>query len=782
MAAKGFFPGAQHFAGICKYGNFGISSIKMKMVHVKGQVVALCLSAAMVALAPFAVGQDAANAPDRMESAPAAAVPPASTPATQPTSSTASALSILQNSALPQEQRDAAALKLVATRDNSMIPVLAGILGGPDLAAQLSVARALGAIDWPAPEFIEPLFGFFVSRQAQQERVQAAAAALSQYKQNMDVLNRLIIVANSNQGDDIRLPVIQAIGSFDQKIAAKTLIELQQRSDSAAVERAAGDALMEMTGLENLDHNAQAWSQWWSQNTDRSEADFQADIRQHRADAFEAEVARNRLLRSAVEKLLTGLYNQTDRANRADLLVRYLRSASPKIRALGATLVLQARSTPDGAPPGTLVEIRGMLDDASPDVRAAVAEALFNDADSADAMVQQLQREKDDMVRATLLHSLTPLRDPAAVALMIKLVVDDPSLRVRIESADGIANAAGQGSLDADTRAQVHDALLAALKTTGEPGTQVLRAEIVAAMAALKDSSFLDAFQRLLAPSEPKGVRRNALAGIGELKDPNMGDLIAGYMDDQDPDIRLAAVLAMGTVVQPEYKTKLIDKMSADQEPAVREAAWDDLQKWMPSMEESDLADLADRLKTLDVNKQLTALVALRDRLNDDLKNAANPQQAAQKAKDLATVQQNIGDVAMSVGQYPMAAEQYRAALTYWQSGNAQPAVITTLSGNLVQALLKAKKYGDAADFTCQVLKEQNNTEAWEAVSSEFKLAGDDLLNSDDPAAYQDATQFFAAIKGMNPQLPGSYMDQLNKIQHDIEAKHSQRGALAPGS
>jgi tetratricopeptide (TPR) repeat protein len=221
--------------------------------------------------------------------------------------------------------------------------------------------------------------------------------------------------------------------------------------------------------------------------------------------------------------------------------------------------------------------------------------------------------------------------------------------------------------------------------------------------------------------------------------------------------------------------------MSSDQEPAVREAAWDDLQKWMPNLDESDLEDLADRLKPLDVNKQLTALLALRDRLSDEVKNAPNPQQHDQKAKYLATVQQNIGDVAMTVGEYPMAADQYRAALTYWKNENAQPVVITTLSGNLVQALLKAKRWSDAADFADEILKEPN-TEAWEAVSSEFKLAGDDLLNSNDPGAYDDATQFFAAIKGMNPSLPGSYQDQLNKIQHDIEQKHSQRGASTPGS
>jgi len=163
-----------------------------------------------------------------------AAAPPATTlPASSPGAGQAALgqaeVELLRNSRATQDQRDDAALKLVATRDEAVRGVLVEILTGTDTSAQLAVARALGQIAWPDPQFIEPLFQLLVGREAQQERVTAAAAALAQYRSDPDVLKRLTVVANSNQSDNVRVPVILAIAAFNQKLAAQTLIDLQQR-------------------------------------------------------------------------------------------------------------------------------------------------------------------------------------------------------------------------------------------------------------------------------------------------------------------------------------------------------------------------------------------------------------------------------------------------------------------------------------------------------------------------------------------------------------------------
>ena len=420
------------------------------MVRLKVGIAAICLSAVTVGLISRAIAQSA--------------------PAAASTSQTNPLLQTLNDPHASQGDRDAAAYKLVSSRDDLVVPDLVAALTQPDTASQLAVARALAAVSWPDPQFIEPLFSLLVNREGQRARVRAAATALSHYKGNLDVLQRLITVATSNQGDDIRVPVIMAIGTFNQKLAAQTLVDLQQRTDSDAVERAAGDALMEMTGLAEYGHNVQAWKQWWDKNGNLPDADFQTAVRQHRADAFEAQVSSENQLESNVVDLLNAVYeSQTTPTDRANLLIQYMRSASPAIRQAGANIVYQDRQTPDGAPPGTMEKVRGLLDDIAPDVRAAAAQALYNDADSAPAMVQRLSVEQDDIVRDELIKSLVPLNDPKAVNLMVQFVQNDPSTLVRIASAEGIRLAANYSNIfsDRNREQQAVTALLAALKSTG---------------------------------------------------------------------------------------------------------------------------------------------------------------------------------------------------------------------------------------------------------------------------------------------------------------------------
>jgi HEAT repeat protein len=240
----------------------------------------MCVSAVAVGLWSRAVAQDQ----------PALASPAAG-------SQTVALLKTIADPQASQGDREAAALKLVGSRDDSIRPELvAALKQDSDPGGQLAVAKALGEIAWPHPDFIEPLFGLIANRNGQSVRVKAAAAALAQYGGNLNVLQRLITTADSNEGDEIRIPIIMAIGSFNQKLAAQTLIDLQQRADSDAVERAAGDALIEMTGLDDYGHSAGAWQKWWLQNQGLSDDAFQAQVSQTRSDAFEREVTKRAIL------------------------------------------------------------------------------------------------------------------------------------------------------------------------------------------------------------------------------------------------------------------------------------------------------------------------------------------------------------------------------------------------------------------------------------------------------------------------------------------------------
>jgi HEAT repeat protein len=703
-------------------------------------------------------------------------------PATSPNS--ASSLQILTDPHSSQSDRDEAARKLVSSHDESMVPPLVAGLTQPDSGIQLAVASALGDVSWPQPEFVEPLFSLLVNREGQRARVRAAAAALSHYKGNTDVLQRLTTIADSNLGDDVRVPVIMAIGSFNQKLAAQTLIDLQQRTDSDAVERAAGDALMGMTGLDDLGHNVQAWKQWWDKASNLSDADFQAEIRGHRADAFEPQVEKEAQLEASIIEVLNQEYEALPTPkDKANLLIQYMRSASPTIRAEGANIVYIGRQSPDGAPPGTMEQVRGLLDDISPDVRAAAAQALFNDADSAPAMVQRLSVERDDLVRVELIKSLTNLYDPAAVALMIQFVQNDPSALVRINSANGIAEAAKHSNLfaDRDREQQVVTALLAALKTTGEPGSETLRAAIVGAMAALHDPQLLQTFQSLLDPREVTAVRVNAITGLGGLKNPEVSDSIAAFLNDPDPDIRGAAVVALGTTVQPIYITNLLNTMSKDSEESVRLAAWNVLKGWIGDLDEQDLATLADAVKSEDADKRLAVLEALRDRLIKDIQSATDDAKRQSLSEALAAQRQNVGDCMMDLGQYGDAADQYQQALTYWKANGGKPDVIDTLQGNVVQALIKAQRYSDAAGFASAVIQQYGNDPTMkftlETIGSKFLVEAENLTASTDPADYDKAAALFAAVDKMAPPLTGSYHQHLSDLEQQLNQKRAGHGS-----
>jgi HEAT repeat protein len=460
-----------------------------------------------------------------------------------------------------------------------------------------------------------------------------------------------------------------------------------------------------------------------------------------------------------------------------------MRSASPAIRAAGANIVYLGRQSPDGAPPGTMEKVRGLLDDISSDVRSAAAQALFNDAESAPAMVQRLTVEHDDIVRVELIKSLMNLNDPPAVDLMIQFVQNDPSALVRINCADGIAEAAKNSPVftDRNREQQAVTALLAALKTTGAPGSETLRAAIVGAMAALKDPQLLQTFQSLLDPREPVKVRVNAILGLGNLKNPDVSDSIAAFFNDPDPEIRLAAVYAIGTMTQPIYITNLLTTMSKDSDESVRTAAWNVLKNWMNDLDEQDLATLADALKSAPPDQRLASLVALRDRLIKDIQSNTDDSKRQSLNNDLAAQRQNVADCMMDLGQFADAADQYQQALTYWKANGGKPDVIDTLQGNVAQALIKAQKYTDAATFASSVIQQFGDDPTMkftlETVERQFLVEAENLSASQNPADYDKAAALFAAVNKMNPPFTGSYHQHLSDLEQQIDQKRAGQHA-----
>lgn len=698
-------------------------------------------------------------------------------------------IAILQNEdpGIPQNVRDLAALRLVSRQSPPAHAAIVDLLTKGTPPAKLAVARALASVAWPDADFIAPLTTLLRGRD--QASVAAAAQALVQYKDNGDILQELINQARSDHPLNIRLPVVRALGAFSQKPAAQTLIDLQQHGEDYQIEAAAGDALMEMTGLANFDHDPGRWAQWWQQNQGLSDTDFRVGIIRSRGEAFETQAAQHKTLQNAANELLTDNFWNAPPSDRAEILLSYLQSPAPEIRSLGAELVYSS-ATANGAPPGTIRQTRLLLADPSPDVRAAAATALSADVDSAADLVAQLAREQDDVVRVRLINSLAPFQNLLAIEQMLKLVGSGPSASVRIAAADGIRQGADIIDKDLPLKSKAIEVLKAALHDTDPPGQQNLREAIVGALAAMRESSLSGIFRQLLAPSEPLGVRGKALIGLGSLPDPSPYEAeIARNLDDEEPDMRLAVIQALGLSPTPLYINQLLDRVSQDGNDQVRAEAWEVLQNWAqsPAIDESSLAAMADGLASAhDPNKALFVREKLRDRLAQDAQSAADPAKRRSAAQDCALQEQDIGDLLMdpAINHPAQAAEQYRAALDYWKANHGAVDVINPLCRAVVRSLLDAKRWDDAASFASGVIKDWGNDPnlkvTSQTVARAFVAAAGNLAELNDPNAYVDAMALFDAVSKMNPPLSSDATDELADQRSAIAAKHAASSKPSP--
>jgi HEAT repeat protein len=753
------------FAVRFKYGNFADATIKA-MVQIRWWTKAVCLSALAVVLPPgltLAQSSGPANATTAPETAPSAAT-------TEPFDPLQEAITTLQDPQQPQEVRDLAAKKLVAwhSRDNVKSTLLDELKA--DRGGQLSVARALAAIPWTDPDFIAPLFTLVEDLDV--PRITAAADALANYKSDEDVLRRLLDISRIQGKSDARVPVIRALGTLDQKFIADGLVGLL-KDDDPLIQQAAADALADMTGIRTYDRDIHKWLAWWSENAQKSNADFQIELQRHRSDSYMTELLRRTGMEESDLRLLQDIYDQAPQAEQPGILMRYLRNANPSVRELGADEVFYGLGSTNPPSAAAVRETRRLLSDDSSDVRLHAAKALYDNPSSAAAMVGQLQVETDDAVRAALIHSLAPLADVTALRFMVQALANENPIDVQTEAADGLKQGAAAVRADPDLLRSARDALLGALDRTGLPGTEHLQAAILGALGALQDNTLVPQFLHYLVAGQPKEVRQAALTALGELKEPDLADEIIKNLADPDQDIRKAAVQALGTVPQGIYKSSLVDRLN-DSDADVAAAAWIALKSWLPDLDKDDLEDLVGQLKNKP-NYELEVLLALRDRLEDESKNAKTADARQNAAQLLAGQEQEIGDVMLNnLDQPGPAADYYGQALDFFDSNAGSPTVIDTLCGDRVDALLAAHHWDDAASFASDEIKKYTDNsdptlrQIPDTIGREFKRAAQKLKDAGDPDSFDQATALFDAVDKMIPPLGGTYPAQLKLIQDQM--------------
>jgi HEAT repeat protein len=699
---------------------------------------------------------------------------------TAPTSSPAELIShdleslaaTLNDTQAPRDQREDAARRLLSRRSPEARKILNDALVGMNSGASLAVVRALTEDIRPEPALIDPLFAVLgENRSAEFNR--ASATALANYNDVPAVLLRLVTIVQRNTSPEaVRREAIAALGKLIEKRSAEVLVGiLTSPNEQPRIRTAAGEALIDMTGLSEYGQNQSQWAAWWALNSRKSDLEFRGDLLPRRA--VRADQTRQRLtdLIDEVRRTYTTRYRTAAAAQQPEILNNYLHSPSPEVRAIGAGIAASEVAGNKPLPAAVRDQLRNLIGDSDPTVRAAVANALakVNDPASLQPMLTQLAQETDGDVRASIAEALGPINDLQAVPALLRLL-SDPSKAAATKAAQALEALGPKIRSDNPELArQTAEALRQALlmRPPGS-GNNEVRAAVVDAMTPLRQEQLLDPLYLMLRPrlDESPDIRRRVLKAIGAIGNPQSAPRIATYFEDAEPLVRLWAIRAMGDMpTAAEYAEPLFRRLdpTVEKDTSVQKQAWDVFLPLLPTMSIESLAGYADRLKR-DPEKQFLVQKALEDKLR-----AANDQDA------LADLWQNMGDTLMAPENNDPhnAAIYFRKALDYRKGVAGTPeVVITRLRDALMKSLLKNKQYRDAVQFAAESIKD--NGANLSTMGGAIRNEADRLKDEND---LESATQLIAEARNMSPPLADFILAQLEDIETQIKRKLQERGA-----
>ncbi|MEM6331830.1 MAG: hypothetical protein AAF823_00635 [Planctomycetota bacterium] len=246
-----------------------------------------------------------------------------------------------------------------------------------------------------------------------------------------------------------RLSAIAGLGFQRDREAARALITISQPPTPDDLRYAAYDALGELSGLDNVGPDPNAWAQWWDQARRLSNERWQATLVENLA----RRDATRRLRQDQTEQRLLEsqrtLYRTTSPQDRPAVLAYMLNEPLTPIRRLGMDLTLERLL--EGLPFDEPLRqaLRARLTDADAEVRRLAATRLtdLNDAPAADIVAQRLT-QRNEHVTETLnaaLRMMARMPRGEAVPAALALLDRPPS---HAAAAGALAAMAKAGMLD----------------------------------------------------------------------------------------------------------------------------------------------------------------------------------------------------------------------------------------------------------------------------------------------------------------------------------------------
>lgn len=700
---------------------------------------------------------------------PAAQTPPAVHTADQDLAMLAGRLT---DDTLRQDERDEAARRLANRPSAQSTKALGDALSNLQSAgAQLAVARALGEISSPNPGFVDPLFVLLTTGD-NRSLTDAAAIALGGYRQNSAVLARMIEVAHTHARESIRQSSLRGLGRIIEKKSAEAIFQsLDNPRETPGIHDAAADALIQMTGLTDNGHSADRWRQWWSKYSQASDAEWKLNLLDDRANRYDLTRVQLDRLSDEIRAVLSEQYRTAPESQHPDMLGRYLRSNSAAIRSAGAHIAYEDAANALAVPAQVRQQLRQMVGDSSPVVRAEVAHALWAmiDAPAVDPLLVQLAQEQDDQVRVEIIRALAKIGDVRAANQFIPLLTSDSG--ELLDSTISALSDLGPQLREKDHALATAAALALRDAFMRQPASARDRqVTLIDSMGRMREPALRPMFQEWTR-SPIAGIRRAAVKALGELRDSRDGDVILNVLnDDQDATVRLEAVRALRWTATPEQAESLWPRLSpnGERDEQVRDAVWLVLQSLFPNMPPDQLDRWADRFNQDDAHNQERRLAVLKA-LRDELVKRNLPER-------LAYTRQNLGDTQMKLAQYPEAAREYQAALDYWAQQSGPSDMVTEgLIRSLMEARLRARQYVEATQFAAKLIAAQQNYQ--ETVGPPMRDEAQRLLAAQD---YANAMALTTEALKMSPPLVAKYSAVLLSVQ--TEARQRAVGTTPPAT
>ncbi len=303
---------------------------------------------------------------------------------------------------------------------------------------------------------------------------------------------------------------------------------------------------------------------------------------------------------------------EIEEARVGEYLLGALQDEDSWVRYYAVSAIAKLRNGTEGVPEDGLFEIlQGLaLSDPANPVRAAATEALgyLGRAQAVPilAAIAEEEGQDEDLVRAAL-RALGRIEDPSALAPLLN-ALNSPQAERRLDALQAFKERGGteagvalqwlgaadpetrvvQAAIDSLARMGTPEAIASLLDLTVDPTcrdiciqTLATRGGVHAAERAsylFKGSgmvaieAYIEAVGRGLLHVHP-AVRSAVVEVLTRLKHPEASELLILALDDGDPDVRLAAVTALGHLGNHACEDKLVILARTDSDPSVRRAA-----------------------------------------------------------------------------------------------------------------------------------------------------------------------------------------------------------------